>query len=416
MLGLNIYSYIEASDIQFYKTQRALAKKMDVLDWIPGSYAEEILQGGENPLDMARRINPDENALRPPPMIPEPLVGLHPGDPSRGPNGDGEEGMEEEEEEEEDDGTRADGEEEAGGTGFTQQSEAPRRKKAMRAQTPQSKLVPDLTVDDARDMFSRDATAAFRERRKLKGKKLYTEYAGEETIAISSEDEDDMEFAKRLRSDPPSPTAFAGMVRVKPEVLTVEEANEKRLREEEHRIRLQKAAAEEPSVRNEVAELRALLLNQERQRAMAQPLPSADLITQVIQGMFAQGLVVAPSSSFPHLPQVFPSQHMPQQPFAFQQVPRPQDIPNAPVQQIDASNMWRVAGNPNATAPPPPDMVPPRQQDDTHVFGSGDPNPVAPPLPPVSPPAMSSLGSPTQTLLPLVLSLPKLRCPQTSTC
>jgi hypothetical protein len=115
-------------------------------------------------------------------------------------------------------------------------------------------------VDDARDMYSRNATATFREQRKLKGKKLYSDYAVEETIAISSEDEDDMELAKRLRSDPPSPTAFAGMVRVKPEVLTVEEANAQRLREEEQRVRLERAAAEEPSVRNEVAELRALLL------------------------------------------------------------------------------------------------------------------------------------------------------------
>jgi hypothetical protein len=128
----------------------------------------------------------------------------------------------------------------------------------------------------------------------------------EETIAISSEDEDDIELSKRLRSDPPSPTAFAGMVRVKPEVLTVEEANAQRLREDEQRVRLERAAAEEPSVRNEVAELRALLLEQGRQRAMVQPPSSAELITQVIQGMLAQGLVMAPPSSFPHLPVRFP--------------------------------------------------------------------------------------------------------------
>ena len=103
----------------------------------------------------------------------------------------------------------------------------------MRVATPQSNLVPVLTVDDARDMFSKDATATFRERRRLKGKKLYGNYAVEETIAISSEDEDDIELAKRLRSDPPSSTAFAGMVRVKPEVLTVERANEKMRRDEE---------------------------------------------------------------------------------------------------------------------------------------------------------------------------------------
>lgn len=120
--------------------------------------------------------------------------------------------------------------------------------------TPQSKLVPVLTVDDARDMYSRDATAAFKERRRTKGKKLYGDYAVEETIAISSEDEDDMELAKRLRSDPPSPTMFAGMVKVKPEVLTVEEANERMLLDKEQRVRMMKAATKEPSVCNEVAE------------------------------------------------------------------------------------------------------------------------------------------------------------------
>ena len=90
----------------------------------------------------------------------------------------------------------------------------PQQKKAMRVATPHSKLVPVLMVDDARDVYSRDATATFRESKRLKGKKLYNDYAVEETIAISSEDEDDMELAKRLRSDPPSLTSFAGIVRV----------------------------------------------------------------------------------------------------------------------------------------------------------------------------------------------------------
>jgi len=39
-----------------------------------------------------------------------------------------------------------------------------------------------------------------------------------------SEDEDDREFAKRLRSNPFSLITFTGMVRVRPEVLIVEEA------------------------------------------------------------------------------------------------------------------------------------------------------------------------------------------------
>ena len=210
---------------------------------------------------MVRQINPGEFIMRAPVQLPEPLIELHPGNPSVGAGG--EVGEEEEEEE------KVEGEVEEGATGFTQESEAPQRKKAMWAATPQSKLVPMLTVADARDMYSRDGMATFRERQRLKGKKLNGDYAMEETIAISFEDEDDMELAKRLRSNPPSPTAFAEMVRVKPEVLTVGEANAKMLWDEEQRVRLEKAAAEKPSVRNKVAELRALLLEQERQRAMA---------------------------------------------------------------------------------------------------------------------------------------------------
>lgn len=67
----------------------------------------------------------------------------------------------------------------------------------------------------------------------MKGKKLYSDYAVEKTIVISSEDEVDMDLAKRPRSDPPSPTIFSRMVRVKPKVLTLQEANEKRIKEEE---------------------------------------------------------------------------------------------------------------------------------------------------------------------------------------
>src|ERR1700738_1277646 len=52
------------------------------------------------------------------------------------------------------------------------------------------------------------------------------------------------------QSNPPSPTAFVGMVRGKLEVLTVEEANEKMRRDKDQRVHLQKAAVEEPSVWN----------------------------------------------------------------------------------------------------------------------------------------------------------------------
>lgn len=122
--------------------------------------------------------------------------------------------------------------------------------------------MPNLTVNDARDMHSRDVITTFREKRTLKGKKLYNQYAHDETIAIISEDEGDVEFTKHLRSNPPSPVAFASMVKVKLEVLTLEEANEKHLRDKEKLLCLQKATAEEPHVCNEFVELRALLLEQ----------------------------------------------------------------------------------------------------------------------------------------------------------
>ena len=37
---------------------------MDILDWILGSYDEEIVEGGGNPLDMARGINHEEISTR----------------------------------------------------------------------------------------------------------------------------------------------------------------------------------------------------------------------------------------------------------------------------------------------------------------------------------------------------------------
>ena len=99
MLGLKMYSYIENGDHQFYKTQKAIAKKMDILYLIPGSFVEEVVEGGENPMDMARRVNPTEFATRALVGAPEPLVRLHPGTSSRAP---GDEVEEEEEEEQKD--------------------------------------------------------------------------------------------------------------------------------------------------------------------------------------------------------------------------------------------------------------------------------------------------------------------------
>ena len=103
--------------------------------------------------------------------------------------------------------TRIEGEEEAEVTSHTQLAEALRQKKAMRAATPQTKVIPNLTMDNAREMFSNDTTIAFREQMKLKGNKLYSEQAVEETITISSEDEDDMSL-QRKRGLPPSPFSY----------------------------------------------------------------------------------------------------------------------------------------------------------------------------------------------------------------
>ena len=43
ILGLNIYPYVEDKDVQFYKAQKVLAKKMDILDWIPGAFEKEFV-------------------------------------------------------------------------------------------------------------------------------------------------------------------------------------------------------------------------------------------------------------------------------------------------------------------------------------------------------------------------------------
>ena len=54
MLELNIYSHIKDTNFQFYKTRKVLAKNIDVMDGLPRSYQEEIVEGGENPQDGAR--------------------------------------------------------------------------------------------------------------------------------------------------------------------------------------------------------------------------------------------------------------------------------------------------------------------------------------------------------------------------
>lgn len=114
---------------------------MDILDWIPGSCAKEVVQGGVSPLDMARQINLEEMAMRAIISIPEPLLVLHPGNPSRTVGGKVEEQEHEEKEKE--------GNLEERATGYTQESKALQRKKATQIATPQSKFAPILMVDDA---------------------------------------------------------------------------------------------------------------------------------------------------------------------------------------------------------------------------------------------------------------------------
>lgn len=64
------------------------------------------------------------------------------------------------------------------------------QKKALWTGTLTSKLIPQLIVDDMMDMLSKDVTMVFRKHNKGEGKKLYSDYAPEETITISNEDED----------------------------------------------------------------------------------------------------------------------------------------------------------------------------------------------------------------------------------
>ena len=105
MLGLSIYSYIDGGDVQFYKMQKTLAKKMDILDWIQGSFVDKIVQGGGNPLGRARRMNPQEFSMRDIVIVSEPLVVLHSGNPSRIAGSDVEEVEVKQEEEEKEGGT-----------------------------------------------------------------------------------------------------------------------------------------------------------------------------------------------------------------------------------------------------------------------------------------------------------------------
>lgn len=131
-----------------------------------------------------------------------------------------------------------------------------------------------------------DAIAAFQEKRSNKGKKLYNKYSEKDTIAISNKDDDNRMIAKRLKSDPPSPTSFVGLIRVKPKVLIVEEVNEHKAMKEEYRVRMDKGSTEESSVKEEVDQLKVLLLSRNHERAFSQ-VDQVAVISWVIQGILS---------------------------------------------------------------------------------------------------------------------------------
>jgi hypothetical protein len=119
ILWLNVYSYVEDTNVPFYKNHKSVAKNMDILDWIPRSYMEEIVEGGESSIDRARRVNPEEVSMRALVVAPKPLVQLHIGMSSQGPRDKVEAEGEVEEKE------KAKGEVEEMATSFTQESETP---------------------------------------------------------------------------------------------------------------------------------------------------------------------------------------------------------------------------------------------------------------------------------------------------
>lgn len=161
----------------------------------------------------------------------EPLVMLPLGSTSNVGEEEGEADEENDEEEEEDtmdEGGERLGED-VGLIGHTHQSKALRRKKPLLVGT-SCKIILDLMVDNPQD-----TTAVFCEKRG-KNKKLYSVYTPKDTIAISSEDNDDQEMVTRLRSNPPSPMALVCLICVKPKVLTMEEVNGRKAREVKHRL------------------------------------------------------------------------------------------------------------------------------------------------------------------------------------
>lgn len=83
------------------------------------------------------------------------------------------------------------------------------------------------------------------------------------------------------------------------------EVNKHRAKEEKHCLQMQRASTDENLVKEEVAQMKALLLNQDLEWAPSQ-IDQVALIYYVIQRFLSQGLMMAPLASFLHLPLGFP--------------------------------------------------------------------------------------------------------------
>lgn len=73
---------------------------------------------------------------------------------------------------------------------------------------------------------------------------------------------------------------------MKSEILTVEEVNERGVKEQKHHLQMERASIEENLVKKEVSQLKALLLNRDLERVPPQ-INQAALIMSIIQGIFS---------------------------------------------------------------------------------------------------------------------------------
>lgn len=139
---------------------------------------------------------------------------------------------------------------------------------------------------------------------KGKVKKLDNDYAPNKTIAISNKDKDNQKSAKRLRSNLPPASTLQVWWRLS-----------KRYWSSSRRInvgsrRKNNTLVKEGHHGRTSGERRSCTVEGASPKKGVGKGPTTNWldIMFVIQGMFDHGLMVAPSSSFPHLPQGFPTQ------------------------------------------------------------------------------------------------------------